>query len=198
MKAIDFRIGNIPITYAKFSHYCTESTGKTRRWLRDDFHIKHVKQNEIAVFSKIEHSDLPGFPFGIPEQRKRNDYKKYTLLIHDKLFSMEEIILSSEQLKESEVIHYVISNHDLRVHSVGAEQEEILDRLSDREIEVLVMLAKGHSMRSIANQLFLSPHTIDSHRLNLCKKLQVRRTTELAVWAYKLGLLDHQPLQVSC
>ena len=198
MEANDLYIGSVPITYNKFSHYCMESSGKTKRWLRDDFQIKYVQQKEISVFSKIDHGDLPGLPFGGPAQIRRKDYKKYTLLIHDKLYAMEEIILSSEQLMESEIIHYIISNHDLRVHSVGAKQEEILSKLSDREIQVLVMLAKGQSMRNIANQLFLSPHTIDSHRLNLCKKLQVRRTTELAVWAYKLGLLEHEPLQMSC
>lgn len=198
MELNNITIGNVPIYHSRYSHYCTESSGKSKRWMRDDFEIKSVNQNHISVFSKIAHEDLIGFPFEQPMEKKRTGYKKYTLLVRDKLYSMEEIILSSDQLKGSDVIHYIISPHDLRVHSVGSKQEEILDTLTEREKEVIVMLAKGQSMTSIARHLFLSPHTIDSHRINLCKKLNVRRTTELAVWAYKLGLLDKEPLQLSC
>jgi DNA-binding CsgD family transcriptional regulator len=198
MKSKNTRIGSMSITHLRYSHYCTETSGKSKRWLRDDFELQDVNPSHISVFSKIENHELIGFPFGEPAEKKRTDYKKYTLLVGDKLYMMEEIILSSEQLKESDVIHYVISPHELRVHSVGSEEEQILETLTEREIEVIVMMAKGHSMTSIAKQLYLSPHTIDSHRINLCKKLKVRRTTELAVWAYKLGLLDKEPLRVSC
>ncbi len=198
MKVNSTVIGNVPISHSRYSHYCTESSGKSKRWLRDDFEIKDVKQNLISVFSKIEHADLKGFPFGKLKEKKNNDYKTYTLLVRDKLYLMEEIVLSTDQLKDSDMIHYIISPHDSRVHSVGSEEERILDTLTEREIEVIIMLAKGQSMTSIAKQLYLSPHTIDSHRINLCRKLHVRRTTELAVWAYKLGLLDRETMQASC
>jgi len=91
----------------------------------------------------------------------------------------------------------IISPFDLRVHYIGAKQEIISQNLSPRETEVLILLSKGNSMTSIAKQLFLSSHTIDPYRLNLCNKLKVRRTTELAVWAYKLRLLEYTPLAAS-
>ena len=197
MKTHEIHIGTVPIAYARYSHYCTETSGNSKRWLRDDFNVKEIKSSQVSIFSKVDHTNLPGFPFGQTEKSAPDGYKKYTLLVNEVLYTMEEITQTSDQLNENSIVHYIISPFKLRVHSIGAKSKVIREKLSPRETEVLVLISKGHSMTSIAKQLYLSPYTIDSHRLNLCKKLKVRRTTELAVWAYKLGLLEYAPLAAS-
>ena len=62
--------------------------------------------------------------------------------------------------------------------------------LTAREIEVLQCLARGMSNAGTAGQLGISPKTVDSHRTNLMKKLEVHSTAALLVKAMKLGLLD--------
>ena len=79
---------------------------------------------------------------------------------------------------------------------VGAGAEEILARsrgtgeLSRREIEVLHCIARGLSNSGIADHLCISPKTVDSHRTNLMRKLNVNSTATLLVQAMRDGLID--------
>lgn len=67
------------------------------------------------------------------------------------------------------------------------KSEEIL---SIREIEVLKWVAKGLTTNQIADQLNVSTHTINSHRKNMLKKLDLASPVELIVYAVKKGLVD--------
>ena len=62
-------------------------------------------------------------------------------------------------------------------------------KLTAREIEVLALIAAGHSNRDIAGQLFLSPKTVDHHVTAILTKLDVATRTEAADRAQALGLL---------
>jgi DNA-binding NarL/FixJ family response regulator len=62
--------------------------------------------------------------------------------------------------------------------------------LSPRELEVLVLLARGLSAKQCAKRLNLAPSTIDNHKIRLMQKLGVHKTVALAVLAVREGLLD--------
>jgi len=59
------------------------------------------------------------------------------------------------------------------------------DHLTKREIEVLELICKGRPSIEIADKLFLSPRTIDSHRLNLLSKSDCKNTAELVMYAIR-------------
>lgn len=61
--------------------------------------------------------------------------------------------------------------------------------LSDRELEVIKLIALGNSTVEIASALNLSHHTISSHRKNIIKKLNIKSPTEFVVHAIDLGLI---------
>jgi DNA-binding NarL/FixJ family response regulator len=62
--------------------------------------------------------------------------------------------------------------------------------LTPREQEVMRMLAEGLSPKEVAKQLFISPKTVENHRTNLMKKLELKSTVELLRYAARLGLID--------
>lgn len=62
--------------------------------------------------------------------------------------------------------------------------------LSKREIEIVRLLANGLSSQEVADTLFLSYYTIETHRKNLLNKLNLHNTAELVKYAAQLGLLD--------
>jgi DNA-binding NarL/FixJ family response regulator len=64
-----------------------------------------------------------------------------------------------------------------------------LTQLSAREREVLFLLLDGHSTKHIATSLFLSPKTVDAHRLHINRKLGVRSPASLARLVASQGLL---------
>lgn len=61
--------------------------------------------------------------------------------------------------------------------------------LSERELELLRLLAKGYSTHRAAETLNLSPHTIHSHRKNIIKKLNIKSPTQYVLHAIDLGLI---------
>ncbi|RYF74645.1 MAG: LuxR family transcriptional regulator [Cytophagaceae bacterium] len=67
----------------------------------------------------------------------------------------------------------------------------LVDKLgiSNRELDVLIQLAKGLSNEEIANQLFVSTNTVKTHLGNLYTKLDVKRRTQAIDKARALGLL---------
>jgi DNA-binding NarL/FixJ family response regulator len=61
--------------------------------------------------------------------------------------------------------------------------------LSERELEVLSLVAAGRSNKEIARQLDLSPNTVKTHIANLFEKLGVQRRTEAILRARELGVI---------
>ncbi|WP_174731537.1 response regulator [Mesobacillus harenae] len=63
--------------------------------------------------------------------------------------------------------------------------------LSDREREVLALVAKGYANKEIAEQLVISVKTVETHKGNLMEKLQLKTRPELVAYALKKGLLGY-------
>ncbi|WP_088289424.1 response regulator transcription factor [Kineosporia sp. A_224] len=75
------------------------------------------------------------------------------------------------------------------VRSLNAAGEAEARRLTERELEVLRMLAQGMSNRTIGGKLFISETTVKFHVGNLMRKLEVSRRAEAVYAASKLGLI---------
>lgn len=71
----------------------------------------------------------------------------------------------------------------------AAERAE-QDPLSDREHEVLTLLARGFTNQEIAKQLFISVRTAETHRAHVMQKLRLASRAELVTYAIANGLLD--------
>lgn len=69
------------------------------------------------------------------------------------------------------------------------ESEDENNPLTKREEEVLILIAEGHGSDAIASRLSLSKRTIDSHRANIRKKLNLSNAAELTRYAIERGLI---------
>jgi DNA-binding NarL/FixJ family response regulator len=67
---------------------------------------------------------------------------------------------------------------------------DVYDTLTAREREVLLLAARGHTNAEIAEQLFISTRTVESHRANLTRKLGLRTHTDLVLFAIRRGLIS--------
>jgi two-component system response regulator NreC len=78
----------------------------------------------------------------------------------------------------------------------AAEADELAradaDPLSDREREVMRLLALGHTNQEIAKMLFISVRTAETHRAHIMQKLRLSTRAELVAYAIEHGLLEEQ------
>lgn len=69
-------------------------------------------------------------------------------------------------------------------------EEPPRDKLTDRELEVVKLIAEAHTNRQIADALMLSEKTVESHRGNVLAKLGMRDRVELVRYAIRRGLVE--------
>jgi two-component system response regulator NreC len=73
---------------------------------------------------------------------------------------------------------------------LAADAGSSADGLSEREVEILRLIALGHTNTEIAEQLFLSVRTVESHRAHIQQKLKLSKRSDLVRYALERGLLD--------
>jgi DNA-binding NarL/FixJ family response regulator len=93
-----------------------------------------------------------------------------------------------------EAIHRVAAGEryvdpDLGAQLVVADGVPALEPLSDREREILYLLALGHTNIEISNKLFISVRTVDTHRAHIMRKLDLATRAELVLFALAHGLI---------
>ena len=70
------------------------------------------------------------------------------------------------------------------------EREQALDGLTEREREVLTLVAEGLTNQEIADRLFISIKTVQTHRAHIMEKLNLHDRTELVRYAIRKGLIE--------
>lgn len=108
--------------------------------------------------------------------------------VEDKLF-IPAVRLLEQQIRESGKILYADN-----CESEPTEKDR-LEVLSDREKDIIVAVTKGMSNKEIADALFLSVHTVTTHRRNISSKLQIHTTAGLIIYAIANKLVKIEDIQ---
>ena len=85
----------------------------------------------------------------------------------------------------SELLQNLVTN--LRSNK---EKKKPENELSEREVEVLILICQGFSNQEIADQLFISKRTVDKHRANIMEKSQCKNTAQLVMYAIKNKMVE--------
>ena len=74
--------------------------------------------------------------------------------------------------------------------------ESPLDLLSEREIQIMLMITQGQKVLDISRKLCLSPKTINSYRYRIFDKLKIKSDVELTLMAMRLGMIEGTKTEV--
>ncbi len=99
---------------------------------------------------------------------------------HELITAIREVSVGKKHFN-SEISQLMIGNM--------AIEGESHKKLSDREMEVIQLVSEGQTTKEIADQLFVSARTVETHRVNMMKKLNVQNTAELIKKAAHLKLI---------
>lgn len=108
--------------------------------------------------------------------------------VEDKLF-IPAVKLLEQQIRESGRILYADNC------SNEPTEKDKLEILSDREKDIIKAVAKGLSNKEIADALFLSVHTVTTHRRNISNKLQIHTAAGLIIYAIANKLVNIEDIQ---
>jgi two-component system, NarL family, response regulator NreC len=82
----------------------------------------------------------------------------------------------------------LVSDYLQRVHT--GEERDSYSALTEREREILKLVAEGYTNSQIGERLFISPKTVDTHRTHIMDKLNLHSRAELVKYAMRRGLLE--------
>ena len=104
--------------------------------------------------------------------------------------SKEEVVMAIQSTAKGEKFfcHKIL---DIILEKSFAPEPEACDPtvLTIRETEVLKLIASGYSTQKVADTLFLSPHTVHTHRKSIIKKLGIKSPTEFVIYAMDFGII---------
>ncbi len=159
-------------------------------------------------------TDINLIDYDSPDDLKslRKDYKKLSVLILTNQLTLGELgkLLKSGikniSLKTDEKVDLLLSI-EMAVKKRKKFSDQILDMiielsenknsstemscLTQSEIEIVKLIADGHSTKDIALKKHISFHTVITHRKNIFRKLEINNITELIRFAVRKGLIDY-------
>ncbi|MCK9343776.1 MAG: LuxR C-terminal-related transcriptional regulator [Massilibacteroides sp.] len=115
-----------------------------------------------------------------------------TGIINPKILKMFDGTINLFSTKEQ--IYTLLT--DFFVHDKkDKEEDEEENQLTPREREIVIDVSKGFSNKKIAERLFLSTHTVNTHRRNIAKKLEIHSVSGLTVYAIVNNLVKLEDIK---
>ncbi|OGO91890.1 MAG: hypothetical protein A3F10_00750 [Coxiella sp. RIFCSPHIGHO2_12_FULL_42_15] len=109
--------------------------------------------------------------------------------------SMEEMVQAIRAVHSGQRYISPEIASQLAFRHVNDREESPFDTLSERELQVMLMITKGTKVQAIAEKLCLSPKTVNSYRYRIFEKLSVKNDVELTLLAIRYGLIESEDVK---
>jgi len=96
-----------------------------------------------------------------------------------------DVVFDGGSFFSSELLQNLVNNL-----KSSSKSNEIHAELSEREMEILILICQGLSNQEIGDKLFISKRTVDKHRANILEKSESKNTAQLVVYAIKNKLVE--------
>jgi DNA-binding NarL/FixJ family response regulator len=99
-----------------------------------------------------------------------------------------EVVATGKSFFSPSVSKVLLDDYVRRMTNAGVTDR--YQTLSEREREVFQLIAEGHTNKTIADMLSVSPTTIETHRAHILHKLDIHNTAELVLYAVRRGVIS--------
>jgi DNA-binding NarL/FixJ family response regulator len=107
-----------------------------------------------------------------------------------KILQALELVSQGEYFLDSSVSFQVVQKLSEFPEKKAKSTDDSYSSLTTREQEIFRLLAEGVKIKDIADQLYISPKTVENHKTNIMSKLNLHSTLDLVRYAVKLGIID--------
>jgi DNA-binding NarL/FixJ family response regulator len=130
----------------------------------------------------------------IPENAAKEQYRHVLSQLSIRSVNAQKMpVLLLGVFSQLKLEQYRGQDFKLYLNESGQTKKILLDErlslnpLTDKEIQILRKLLLGLSSKQVADQLFISKHTVDTHRRNILKKLDVQNSIEAVIYCRSMG-----------
>lgn len=143
---------------------------------RDYPHVKIILLTMAEDAGHIREAVRAGVNGYVPKKANKEEIK----------IALETVMAGQRYYSSSVLEELALDSGD----DLNNAQPQTIEKLSSRELEVLKMIALEYSTSKIAEKLFISVPTVESHRSHLMKKLNVKSAIGMVKFAIKHGLVE--------
>ena len=167
--------------------------------------LEFIKSNDVElILTDFNMPGMDGLTFIHTIQRIKPQVKIIVLSMHDEVHLVKEILRTGVQgyiLKKDTHLELLKAIHEVRnsrifmssdinkMLIVNLQNPEEGRLLTDREREILKLIAQEHSNKQIAEELFISERTVETHRKNIFRKTGTSSLVGLIKFAYANNLI---------
>jgi DNA-binding NarL/FixJ family response regulator len=141
--------------------------------------VKSLSPNLLIIILTMYNDDF------LIERAKKSGANAYL----PKNVSNEEFLRALETVAANQFYLSESLAYDVERKRIFRDQFVTRMKLTEREIEIIRLLAQGRSANEVGETLFLSTHTVNTHRKNIFRKLGINSTVELVHFAHDNNLL---------
>ncbi len=158
--------------------------------------------SDVKKFQQRIDDELPDFVIVNPQIFKDNSFTDFLINLRalENTYLVALLHPEDEKMKLEEFydILYLTDSKSELVNKIDGLNKKILinnpqrtkSELSGRETDVLKLIALGKTNKEIAEILFLSPHTVITHRKNITNRLAIKSVAGLTIYAVLNGLIE--------
>jgi DNA-binding NarL/FixJ family response regulator len=99
------------------------------------------------------------------------------------------VIANNEALLAPKITRRLLDRYAHRLYNTGAGHQDILSRLTKRELDVLELVARGYNNSAIGNALNVAASSVKTHVSHMLTKLDLADRVQLVIFAYEAGLI---------
>jgi len=103
---------------------------------------------------------------------------------------VKEMVIAIQQVYSGK--RYIAADiaQQMALKAINPDDANPFEELSDREMQVMLMITKGEKVQEISEKLFLSPKTVNSYRYRVFEKLNIENDVELTHMAIRHGVIE--------
>ncbi len=155
-----------------------------------------IRKMPDLVFIDVEMPRLSGFDVA-REVRKKNVYSDFIFVTGYNQYAIKAIkkeafdyLVKPVDIDElNETLNRYKSNVFTRYKEKKSKSAEVLRQFTERETQIIKLIAEYKTSKEIAEELYISKYTVDTHRKNILEKTGLHKTSELVVFARENGLV---------
>ena len=103
--------------------------------------------------------------------------------------SKNELVQAIKLVNQGEIYIAVELKDRYFTSLLNIDNQESKKELTFKEIEIVKLISKGHTSKEIGEKIFISPRTVETHRHNILKKLNIPNAAQLSSWANEKGYI---------
>jgi len=155
-----------------------------------------IRKMPDLVFIDVEMPRLSGFDV-VREVRKKNVYPDFIFVTGYNQYAIKAIkkeafdyLVKPVDIDElNETLNRYKRNVFTRYKEKKSKNAEVLRQFTERETQIIKLIAEYKTSKEIAEELYISKYTVDTHRKNILEKTGLHKTSELVVFARENGLV---------